>query len=131
MRPITSPEQNSAVALCQTLIAEIASQFNISVETLHSCLLREHNSLKDNSRPIQTGHKNESAGTEPITEEQGHRYINLTEVAFMLNIKPQTLRKWICHDKLPVGLPKPEKINGRNKWIRSDINAYFAKERLS
>ena len=124
MKPAISPEQNPAVALCRTLIAVIASQFDISVETLHADLLREHNSPD----PIQAGCRNEPASQKAISEEQNQRYISSNEVAYLLDIKPQTLRKQICSDSLPQGFPRPLKCNGRNKWIRSDINAYFAKK---
>ncbi len=128
MKRANSPEYHSAVALCQTLIAEVASQFNINMQTLRACLLHGHTSPEGNNRPTQTDRINESTCVKLTTEEQRQRYIGPNEVAIMLDIKPQTLRKQICYDTLPKGFPRPNKINGRNKWIRSDVNAYFAKD---
>ncbi|MFB2832673.1 helix-turn-helix domain-containing protein [Aeromonas jandaei] len=46
-------------------------------------------------------------------------------LAEILNYKPQTIRKWLHQDKLPEGLPRPFKINGRNFWCREDVDKYI------
>lgn len=39
--------------------------------------------------------------------------VSTTEAAFMLNRKPQTLRKWACLENGPI---RPIRINGRLAW---------------
>ncbi|EOI1393895.1 helix-turn-helix transcriptional regulator [Klebsiella oxytoca] len=52
--------------------------------------------------------------------------IYIKEVASLLGLQPQTIRKWICHDSLPEGLPKPKKLNRKNCWLRTDIESFIA-----
>lgn len=33
--------------------------------------------------------------------------VSTSELAHLLNLKAQTIRKWLCQDKLPNGLPRP------------------------
>lgn len=53
-------------------------------------------------------------------------YISITahstaELAKIISYKSQTIRKWLCQDKLPEGLPRPKQINGRHYWLRKDV----------
>ncbi|EGK5070279.1 DNA-binding protein, partial [Escherichia coli] len=41
--------------------------------------------------------------------------------AKIISYKSQTIRKWLCQDKLPEGLPRPKQINGRHYWLRKDV----------
>ena len=34
--------------------------------------------------------------------------ISTSELAKIINYKSQTIRKWLCQDKLPDGLPRPK-----------------------
>jgi predicted DNA-binding transcriptional regulator AlpA len=52
--------------------------------------------------------------------------ISVKEVAILLGLKPQTIRKWLCHDSLPEGLPTPRKLNRKNCWLRTDIESFIA-----
>lgn len=51
--------------------------------------------------------------------------IGTNELAIILGLKPQTIRKYLSGNKLPKGLPRPAKQNGRNKWFRDDIEQYL------
>ena len=42
------------------------------------------------------------------------------EAAEAINRKPQTLRKWACHETGPI---RPLRINGRLAWRVSDLQA--------
>lgn len=55
------------------------------------------------------------------------KYVDLNFVAALFGYKPQTIRSWLYRDKLPKGLPRPNKINNRNMWLRKHIEEYFAK----
>ncbi len=59
-----------------------------------------------------------------LESDQG--FIGSAEVASLLGIERQTLRVWISDGKLPEGFPQPYKVNRTNKWLRKDVNAYFA-----
>lgn len=52
--------------------------------------------------------------------------IYVEELATLLGRKPQTIRKWLCHDSLPEGLPRPRKLNNKNCWLRSDVESFLA-----
>lgn len=45
------------------------------------------------------------------------------EAAPFINRKPQTLRKWACHDNGPI---RPLRINGRLAWRVSDLHALLS-----
>ncbi|MCW2481177.1 MULTISPECIES: helix-turn-helix domain-containing protein [Enterobacterales] len=51
--------------------------------------------------------------------------VSTNNLAKRLNCKPQTIRKWICQDKLPEGLPRPKTRNGRHHWRKCDIDDYI------
>ncbi|EMB6556425.1 TPA: helix-turn-helix domain-containing protein [Serratia liquefaciens] len=51
--------------------------------------------------------------------------VSTGELAHLLNLKAQTIRKWLCQDKLPNGLPRPKKINSRHYWLRKDIDRFL------
>lgn len=46
--------------------------------------------------------------------------ISTTELAKIISYKSQTIRKWLCQDRLPEGLPRPKKINGRHDLLPVD-----------
>ncbi|EAA3226727.1 DNA-binding protein [Salmonella enterica] len=52
--------------------------------------------------------------------------ISTAELARIISYKSQTIRKWLCQDKLPEGLPRPKQINGRHYWLRNEIADYIA-----
>lgn len=51
--------------------------------------------------------------------------ISTSELAHLLNCKSQTIRKWLCQDKLPEGLTRPKKINGRHRWLRKEVDDFL------
>ncbi|MFJ5331687.1 helix-turn-helix transcriptional regulator [Pectobacterium versatile] len=53
--------------------------------------------------------------------------VSTSELAKLINCKSQTIRKWLCQDKLPEGLPRPKKINGRHRWLLKDVERYLLK----
>ncbi|EBX8654096.1 DNA-binding protein [Salmonella enterica subsp. enterica serovar Westhampton] len=54
-----------------------------------------------------------------------HSIVTVKGLAELLKIKPQTIRAWLCHDRLPNGLPRPKKINNRNCWLMMDVQNYI------
>ncbi|HED2544475.1 helix-turn-helix domain-containing protein [Pantoea agglomerans] len=52
--------------------------------------------------------------------------ISTTELAKIISYKSQTIRKWLCQDRLPEGLPRPKKINGRHYWLRNEVAEFIA-----
>lgn len=54
------------------------------------------------------------------------QFISTAELARIISYKSQTIRKWLCQDKLPEGLPRPKQINGRHYWLRNEIADYIA-----
>lgn len=60
--------------------------------------------------------------------------ISTAELAKIISYKSQTIRKWLCQDKLPEGLPRPKQINGRHYWLRKDaldfIDTFSVRESL-
>lgn len=49
--------------------------------------------------------------------------LNTNEAAFHLGRRPQTLRKWACHEDGPL---RPIRINGRLAWSVADIRSLLA-----
>jgi hypothetical protein len=45
--------------------------------------------------------------------QQNRTVLDTNEAAFHLGRKPQTLRKWACHEDGPI---RPIRINGRLAW---------------
>ena len=43
--------------------------------------------------------------------------ISTAELAKIISYKSQTIRKWLCQDKLPEGLPRPNHNKGRHNSI--------------
>ncbi|WP_072066013.1 helix-turn-helix transcriptional regulator [Erwinia piriflorinigrans] len=58
-----------------------------------------------------------------ITQPQ---LISTTELAKIISYKSQTIRKWLCQDRLPEGLPRPKQINGRHYWLRNEVAEFIA-----
>ncbi|CAI1753919.1 MULTISPECIES: helix-turn-helix transcriptional regulator [Serratia] len=52
--------------------------------------------------------------------------ISTTELAKIISYESQTIRKWLCQDRLPEGLPRPRKINGRHYWLRNEVAEFIA-----
>ncbi|EAA4513226.1 DNA-binding protein [Salmonella enterica subsp. enterica serovar Vitkin] len=52
--------------------------------------------------------------------------IFLPQLAILLNRKQQTIRVWISKDQLPEGLPRPQKMNGRNYWPHYVIEEFLS-----
>ena len=52
--------------------------------------------------------------------------ISTTELAKIISYKSQTIRKWLCQDRLPEGLPRPKQINGRHYWLRNEVAEFIA-----
>lgn len=44
--------------------------------------------------------------------------VSTAEAAQLLNRKPQTLRKWACHENGPI---RPIRINGRLAWHLDEL----------
>ncbi|MCU1802958.1 DNA-binding protein [Pectobacterium parvum] len=51
--------------------------------------------------------------------------VSTTELANLLKRKPQTIRMWLCNDRLPFGLVRPLSINNRNYWLLDDVRNYL------
>jgi hypothetical protein len=51
--------------------------------------------------------------------------VSTTELANLLKRKPQTIRMWLCNDRLPSGLVRPINLNNRNYWLLDDIKNYL------
>lgn len=51
-------------------------------------------------------------------ERENRTVIDTNEAAFHLGRKPQTLRKWACHEDGPL---RPVRIMGRLAWNVADI----------
>jgi len=51
--------------------------------------------------------------------------VSTTELANLLKRKPQTIRMWLCNDRLPSGLVRPINLNNRNYWLLDDIRNYL------
>lgn len=56
---------------------------------------------------------------------KGQYLIYIKDLAEIINSKPQTIRKWICKDRLPSGLVKPNKIGNRHVWSIYDVEEYM------
>jgi len=57
-----------------------------------------------------------------ITQPQ---LLSTIELAKLINKKPQTIRAWLCQDRLPDALPRPIQINKRNYWLRNEIAEFI------
>lgn len=55
-----------------------------------------------------------------MPNDASFKILTTTEAAKLLNRKPQTLRKWACHENGPI---KPLRVNGRLAWKAQDIRA--------
>lgn len=51
--------------------------------------------------------------------------VSTSEFAKIIGRESQTIRIWLCKDRLPEGLPRPKKINNRHYWLRKDIEDYI------
>lgn len=51
--------------------------------------------------------------------------VSTAELANLLKRKPQTIRMWLCNDRLPSGLVRPINLNNRNYWFLDDIKNYL------
>ena len=51
--------------------------------------------------------------------------IDTNAAAFHLGRKPQTLRKWACHEDGPI---RPIRINGRLAWAVADLKRLLGGE---
>lgn len=51
--------------------------------------------------------------------------VSTTELANTLKRKPQTIRMWLCNDRLPSGLCKPINLKKRNYWHLDDVINYL------
>lgn len=54
----------------------------------------------------------------PALLRENRTVIDTNAAAFHLGRKPQTLRKWACHEDGPI---RPIRINGRLSWSVDDI----------
>lgn len=54
----------------------------------------------------------------PTLAHENRIAISTNEAAFHLGRKPQTLRKWACHEDGPL---RPVRINGRLAWPVADL----------
>lgn len=68
---------------------------------------------------MQTG-----AGYTPLAREN-RSVIDTNEAAFHLGRKPQTLRKWACHEDGPL---RPIRIYGRLAWSVAEIKRIVSGE---
>lgn len=66
--------------------------------------------------------KSETQCTALIRENR--TVIDTNEAAFHLGRKPQTLRKWACHEDGPL---RPLRIHGRLAWPVDDIKRIVSK----
>lgn len=57
--------------------------------------------------------------------------VSTTELANLLKRKPQTIRMWLCNDRLPVGLVRPVSVNSRNYWFLDDVRNYLKSLQVS
>ena len=54
----------------------------------------------------------------PPLSEQPLELLTTNEASFYLRLRPQTLRKQLCHGKCKI---KPLKVNGRLLWRKNDL----------
>lgn len=57
--------------------------------------------------------------------------VSTTELANLLKRKPQTIRMWLCNDRLPAGLVRPVSVNNRNYWFLDDVRNYLKSLQVS
>ena len=56
---------------------------------------------------------------------KGQELIYIKDLAQMLGLQPQTIRKWISQDRLPHNLVKPKKQGNRNVWHIDKVMHYL------
>lgn len=56
---------------------------------------------------------------------KGQELIYIKDLAKMLGLQPQTIRKWISQDRLPPNLVKPKKQGNRNVWHIDKVMHYL------
>lgn len=61
-----------------------------------------------------------------LSDTAQSQLISTAELAKIISYRPQTIRKWLCEDKLPEGLPRPKKINTRHYWLRSEVADFIS-----
>ncbi|HGL4321464.1 TPA: helix-turn-helix transcriptional regulator [Citrobacter koseri] len=61
-----------------------------------------------------------------LSDTNQQQLISTADLAKIISYKSQTIRKWLCQDRLPEGLPRPKKINGRHYWLRNEIADFIA-----
>ncbi|CAM6915895.1 DNA-binding protein [Enterobacter hormaechei] len=60
-----------------------------------------------------------------LSEMDNISLVSTTELANLLKRKPQTIRMWLCNDRLPSGLVRPINLNNRNYWFLDDVRNYL------
>ncbi|MDK9585729.1 helix-turn-helix transcriptional regulator [Lelliottia wanjuensis] len=55
-----------------------------------------------------------------------NRFISTKELAELLGLKPQTIRKQISDDRLPEGISRPKKVGRLNRWPLKEIIDYLS-----
>ncbi|EBO9651282.1 DNA-binding protein [Salmonella enterica subsp. enterica serovar Berlin] len=62
----------------------------------------------------------------PLSDTTQQQLISTADLAKIISYKSQTIRKWLCQDRLPEGLPRPKQINGRHYWLRNEVAEFIA-----
>lgn len=63
---------------------------------------------------------------QPSVHDPISSLVFVEELSIRLGRKPQTIRMWLCRDKLPEGLPRPKKLFNANCWSRADVELFIA-----
>lgn len=63
---------------------------------------------------------------QPSVQDLKSSLVFVEELSTLLGRKPQTIRMWLCRDKLPEGLPRPKKLFNANCWSRADVELFIA-----
>jgi hypothetical protein len=58
-------------------------------------------------------------------EQETRAYLTTAEAAMHLNLNPQTLRKWACHETGPI---RPRRITNRLMWPTAEIRRLLGLE---
>ena len=61
-----------------------------------------------------------------LSDTTQQQLISTADLAKIISYKSQTIRKWLCQDRLPEGLPRPKQINGRHYWLRNEVADFIA-----
>lgn len=61
-----------------------------------------------------------------LSDTTQQQLISTAELAKIISYKSQTIRKWLCQDRLPEGLPRPKQINGRHYWLCNEVADFVA-----